>query len=162
MNYFDKLSCEQKKITVLGASEGSELVKELRILFGDKEIIAYGGENGRLRVHTEEEIAAYKAEGMLIGVVDVNIAEKKICEVIDGAEDFCNINDLTADELIFQRALARVIEEREKYDLLYINNVDSEAKRLFARELAKCCSSKMGIRLINTDSSYVETLVKLS
>lgn len=160
MNYFDNLNCEQKKIVVLGVSDSSEFVKELRTRFGDKEITAYDNGSGKFKVHTDKEIEAYKSDSMLIGVVDVNIAEKKICDVIDGAEDFCKINDLTDDELIFQKAVARVVEEREKYDLLYIDNVNSESKRLFARELAKCCSSKMGIRLINTDSNYVETLVK--
>lgn len=163
MNYFDYVDFNCKRITVLGVSGESDFVRALKAeLQGRAEVFAPDNESRAFKVHTESEIAAYKAEGMLIGVVDIGVAEKMPREVVENHIDFCKINDIIDDELIYTVMLAKVITERERYDLLYINNVNSEAKRLFARETAKKCAavSSMGIKLINTDSGYVETLIR--
>lgn len=163
MNYFDYVDFKCKRVTVLGVNEKSDFVKALRAeLEGSAEVFVPDNANCGFKVHTDEEISRYKAYGMLIGVIDIGIAEKMPREVVENHIDFCEINDITDDELIYTVMLAKVITERERYDLLYINNVNSEAKRLFARETAKICAvaSSMVIKLINTDSGYVETLIR--
>lgn len=162
MNYFDFLSFEQSCITVLGVDENSDFVNSLKAFTDNKITINTPDVNfdKLFYVHSEEEIEEYKSKGLLIGIVDVNALEKKICDVVANYDYFCSVNNLFAEELIFPLAIARVIENREKYDILYINGVNSEGKRYLARELAKRLRNGMGIRLINTDSNYVETLVK--
>jgi len=158
MNYFDFLNIKNKSITVFGADENSDFVKALKGVVSS--VTIPDTFDGKLHLHTEAKIEEYKKNGLIIGIVDVNIMEKKISDSIIGIEEFCQINNLFADELIFPLALARVIENREKYDILYINNVDGEGKRYIAREIAKRLRNGMLIKLINTDSNYVETLVK--
>ncbi len=158
MNYFDFLELENKNVTVLGTDENSDFVKSLKSVVS--KVTAPDAADTKFKVHSEAEIEEYKKNGLVIGIVDINIMEKKISDSVIGVEEFCKINNLFADELIFPLALARVIENREKCDILYINNVDCEGKRYLARELAKRLRNGMAIKLINTDSSYVETLVK--
>ena len=188
MNYFDNLSLKGN-ITVLGAAESSDFVKSLESFAGAECTVKAPDRpiDGHFKVHSQEEIDRYRAESIVFGVVDIDIMEKKVCDAVDGVEDFCRINDLFDDELIYPLTVARVVQNREKYDILYINGVNSESKRFLARELAKCFNtalvnsggagnehtaelvrqmeslygkSGMGIRMINTDSDYVETLVK--
>jgi len=162
MNYFDFLNFTDDCITVLGVDENSDFVNALKEFTENKITINTPDVkfDKLFYVHSEEEIEDYKSKGLLIGVVDVNVLEKKICEVVENTDYFCSVNNLFDDELIYPLAFARVIENREKYDILYINGVNSEGKRYLARELAKRLRNGMGIRLINTDSDYVETLVK--
>ncbi len=162
MNYFDRLEIKHNHITVLGAGEQSDFVQALKAFAGKTRTVSAPDQSNdfRFRVHTEEQIAAYKASGFLIGVVQVDVLEKKICDAVDGANDFCAINNLFEDELIFPKALATVIQQREQYDLLYIDGADSEGKRYLARELAKRFKNDMGIRMIEPANDFTETLVR--
>ena len=158
MNYFDFLELENKNVIVLGVDENSDFVKELKSVA--KNVATPDTFDGRFKVHTEQEVEEFHKNGLIIGIIDVNIMEKRICDKVIGIEDFCKINNLFDDELIFPLALARVIESREKYDILYINGIDNEGKRYIAREIAKRLRNGMKIKIINTDTGYVETLVK--
>ena len=90
-----------------------------------------------------------------------DLIEKEIAQVVDRAEAFAEVSKLYVTELMFPRALARGISENEKYDLLYIDDVYGEGKRYFARDITRYITYGAGVRMLNTDSDYVEELVKL-
>ena len=162
MNYFDHLEINQRLITVLGVNEQSDFALALKDFVGKPKTVFVPDDltDYHFKVHTPEQIEEFKAAGFLIGVVSIDVLEKKICDIVDGANDFCIINNLFEQELIYSSALARVIQEREQYDLLYIDGVDSEAKRFLARELAKCIKNGMGIRMIEPNDDFTEILVR--
>lgn len=176
MNYFDYLTFEKGLITVLGADISSDFVKTLaEYLKNSGSVVVTDGATAadadyvisvpesnsdkRFVMHSEEQLEKYRASCYTIGIVSVNVLEKKIRDVVVGAEKFAEYNGLTTEELVYPLALAKVIEGVEKYDILYIDDVDGEGKRYLARELAKRHKNTKHVRMINTDNNYVERLV---
>lgn len=177
MNYFDCLTFEKGVITVLGVDADSDFVKSLsgylksagsvvvttEDIASDNDYIIYVPDKfsgGCFVMHTDLQVEQFCKSRCIIGVVSVNVLEKKIGDVVVGAEKFAEYNDLTTEELIFPLALAKVIQGHEKYDFLYIDDVDNESKRYLARELAKRHKNGTCVRMINTDHPYVERLVE--
>ena len=72
-----------------------------------------------------------------IGVVDVNIFEKKVSDMVENIEDFCLVADTNENQLIYLGMLSKAIKQSEKYDFMFIDGVDSVDKKYLARELAK-------------------------
>ncbi|MBR7132250.1 MAG: hypothetical protein IKD04_01815 [Clostridia bacterium] len=178
MNYFNGLDFKRDTITVLGAEKNSDFVTALLryletkgsvTLTDDKAVtdkttdylvIAPDEDAGkRFRVHSEAEISSYKEKGAVIGVISVEALLKDIENSVIGAEDFCAINDMSPKDLVYPLALARVITNREKYDMLYIDDVSSAGKRYTAREINRRITYGAGVRIINTDTDYVEALL---
>lgn len=177
MNYFDCLTFEKGTITVLGVDANSDFVNALAdylksqgsvVVLGDTAqanadyVICVPDEanDAKFVMHTQEQVEEFRKSRYIIGIVDVNILEKKICDKVIGADRFSEFTDLAEDELLFPLAVAKVIEGHENYDFLYINGVNNEGKRYLARELAKR-HKKTCVRMINTDNPYVERLVEL-
>lgn len=178
MNYFDNINFEKGVITVLGVAADSPFVTALSehlnkngtVMVTDKRetkaradyiIIAPDTPNKNQYIfHSEEDMKFYSSKGLVIGYLSVNLIEKEIKSVVVGAEDFCSYSNLYTDELMFPRALARAISEREKYDLIYIDDVCGEGKRYFARDINRYITYGAGVRMINTDSCFVEELQK--
>lgn len=178
MNYFDGIKFEKGVITVLGVSDTSDFVKALcdyirpsgsvavtkEEIPSDADYVIWTPDNisdGRFVMHTKRQIERFCKSKCIIGVVSVNVMEKKIADAVVGAESFAEYTDLTAEELLFPFALAKVTEMYEKYNFLYINDVNSESKRYLARDLAKRHKNGACIRMINTDYPYVERLTEL-
>lgn len=160
MDYFKNLTFEKGSITVFGASSDSKFVSELRKYLNNANEVITPDNDGIFTMHSSEKIAEVKSSGYLVGVVSINVMEKKICEAVAGSEIFCKINDTEDDELVYCGSLARAVDENEKYDIMFIDDVDSDAKRYLAREVAKCIKSDMSVRMIDTDSNFTEILVK--
>lgn len=110
-------------------------------------------------VHTEEDISAFKDKGMIIGVVSVEALLKEVEESVVGADDFCTITNMSNGDLVYPLALAKVITAREKYDWLYIDDISDSNRRFTAREINRHIKYGAGVRIINTDSNYVEQLL---
>lgn len=180
MNYFENITFQKGVITVLGIKAESEFVTALKnylkksgtvMVTTDKScigdmadfvILAPDTPKGKEFIfHNKEDIGLYKSKGFVIGYISVDLIEKEISTVVDGAEAFAEISKLYVTELMFPRALARGISENEKYDLLYIDDVYGEGKRYFARDITRYITYGAGVRMLNTDSDYVEELVKL-
>ena len=177
MNYFDFLSFEKGEITVLGVDAKSDFVKSLADFLktsGSVVVLTDNAEadadyiirvpdkanDAKFVMHTQEEVDEFRKSRYIIGMVDINILEKKICDKVIGADAFSDFTDLDKEELLYPLAVAKVIEGHEKYDFLYINEVNNEGKRYLARELAKRHKNTC-VRMINTDNPYVERLVDL-
>ncbi len=179
MNYFENVTFKKGVITVLGTNAESDFVKALETYLknsgtvevttdkdctvnADYVILAPDAPKGKEFIfHTQEEISLYKSKGFVIGYISVDLIEKEIAQVVDRAEAFARVSKLYVTELMFPRALARGISENEKYDLLYIDDVYGEGKRYFARDITRYITYGAGVRMLNTDSDYVEELVKL-
>ena len=179
MNYFENITFQKGVITVLGIKAESEFVTALKnylknsgtvAVTTDKDcksdadyvILAPDAPKGKEFIfHNKEDIGLYKSKGFVIGYISVDLIEKEISTVVDGAEAFADVSKLYVTELMFPRALARGISENEKYDLLYIDDVYGEGKRYFARDITRYITYGAGVRMLNTDSDYVEELVKL-
>ena len=162
MNLFNELTLKKENITVLQAEQNSAFLCNLKEYIGDSVCVTAPDILGDkfFLVHKPEEISAYKEKGFVIGIVNVDVFEKRICDVIKNYEDLCAITNVYSDELVYPFLIAKTIIEREKYDLLYIDGVNSESKRFLARELAKNIKNGMAIRIINTDSGDVEILCR--
>lgn len=163
MNLFDELIFKNKNITVCGANENSEFVLNLKKHFEKSDNIVFAPdtmENKFFAVHSKEEISHYKGKGFVIGIVNIEVFEKPICDVVKNYNDLCDIVNVESCELVYPFAVAKTIIEREKYDLLYIDGVNTVSKRFLAREFAKLIRNGMGIRIINTDSNYTEILCR--
>ena len=179
MKYFENITFEKGIITVLGTKADSVFVSALADYlknsgtvevttdkdcksYADYVILAPDAPKGKEFIfHSEEEIGIYKSKGFVIGYISVDLIEKEIAQVVDRAEAFAEVSKLYVTELMFPRALARAISENEKYDLLYIDDVYGEGKRYFARDITRYITYGAGVRMLNTDSDYVEELVKL-
>ncbi|MBR7132252.1 MAG: hypothetical protein IKD04_01825 [Clostridia bacterium] len=179
MDCFCGLSFEKGIITVLGAEKSSTFVVALtdylkaygtvsvaqRISDAeattDYMVFAPDNNDGKYFVaHSEKEAEAFKEAKCVIGVINIAVMEKKISEAVKGYQYLCDIADVDCDELVYPYAIAKTVSEREKYNLLYIDGVNSESKRFLARELAKLLRYGVGIRLINTDNGDIEILCK--
>lgn len=161
MNYFDNISVKSGSLTVLGVTADSRFVTALKKeLEKRKEPIDLIVPDMHFTVHSESEIEQFASHGQIIGVVGVEILEKKICDVVENSAEFCKITDLCESKLMFTEALGKVVEEHEKYDIMYIDNVDTPQKRFLARELAKTIRGDMDIYMVDTDTDFVETLIK--
>lgn len=178
MNYFDNLVFQKGVITVLGAAVDSPFVLALceylkqsgsveltndRVFKGAADYTVLAPDNpqkNKYIFHSEEDMSFYSSKGKVIGYLSVNLIEKEIKSVVVGAEDFCSFSNLYTDELMYPRALGRAISEREKYDLIYIDDVCGEGKRYFARDINRYITYGAGVRMINTDSCFVEELQK--
>lgn len=177
MNYFYDIEFQKGVITVLGVEKNScfvsALVKCLEnkgtvTLTDDKEaknqatdflVIAPDNNiNKRFKIHSETEIAEYKSRGMVLGVVSVEAALKEVKDTVIGAEVFCEINNMADGDLVYPLSLARVITNREKYDMLYIDDVSNVDRRYTAREINRRIKYGAGVRMINTDTQFVEVL----
>ena len=177
MDYFYDIEFKKGVITVLGAEKESSFVSALKerlevtgsayvtddkdatvntdylIIAPDKNV------NKRFIVHTENDISDYKEKGMLIGVVSVEALLKEVdCSVI-GTDDFCDITDMAKGDLVYPLALAKVINAREKFDWLYIDDISNPDRRFTAREINRRIKCGAGVRIINTDTNYVEQLL---
>lgn len=162
MNYFDNLSLKDGNITVLGVDAESFFVKDLYDYLksiGREDTKVCTPDKDGFTVHTEDEIKAYSESGNIIGVVSAKLFEKRICDTIENYGAFCQISDLAGDELVYQRAIANAVLH-DKYDTLFIDDVNSESLRFLARETAKILKSGVDVYMINTDSRFVETLIK--
>lgn len=164
MNLFDGISFEKENIIVLGAEEDSVFVTDLKEYLKDKKdinIFAPDITDGKFFVvHSDEEINCYQNEGFIIGVINIDVCEKRIANVIKGYENLCEIADISPDELVFPYAVAKTVMQREKYNLLFIDGVNSSSKRFLAREIAKNIRNGIGIRIINTDNDDIEILCR--
>ncbi len=179
MNYFENITFPKGVITVLGTKADSVFVTALADELkksgtvqvttdkgctadaADYVILAPDCPKGKEFIfHRAEDIENYLAKGFVIGYLSVDLIEKEISTVVDGAEDFAALSKLYVTELMFPRALARAITENEKYNLLYIDDVYGEGKRYFARDITRYVTYGAGVRMLNTDSNYVEELVK--
>ena len=180
MNYFENITFQKGVITVLGIKIESEFVTALKnyleksgtvTLTTDKNctsdmadyvVLAPDAPKDKEFIfHSKEDIELYSSKGFIIGYISVDLIEKEIAQVVNGAEAFAEVSKLYVTELMFPRALARGISENEKYDLLYIDDVYGEGKRYFARDITRYITYGAGVRMLNTDSDYVEELVKL-
>lgn len=180
MKYFENITFQKGVITVLGIAAESVFVsaladylkksgtvavtndKNCKADSADYVILAPDKPKGKEFIfHSSEEIVLYKSKGFVIGYISVDLIEKEISAVVDGAEAFADLSKLYVTELMFPRALARAISENEKYNLLYIDDVYGEGKRYFARDITRYITYGAGVRMLNTDSDYVEELVKL-
>lgn len=177
MNYFDNMTFEKGEITVVGVNKDADIVKSLEKFLSASGSVAvceneYDGNadyvlrvpdtdaDKRFILHDESARERNRKSGCLIGVLSITVLEKRIGDVVVGAEEFAQHTDLTVDELVYPRAIARVCEELEQFDILYIDDVSNEGRRYLARETAKR-HKKTRIRMINTDEPYVERLVEL-
>ncbi len=164
MKYFNGLTLKKGNITVLGAEKDSVFVTDLEDYLKDKKdinIFAPDTTDGKFFVvHSEEEINRYQNDGYIIGVINIDVCEKRIADAIKGYEHLCEIADISPDELVFPYAVAKTILQREKYNLLFIDGVNSVSKRFLARELAKNIRNGMSIRIINTDNGDIEILCR--
>lgn len=157
MNYFDNINITDKIITVLGVSSNSDFVMSLRTFLaenGREDVSVITPDSNGFKTHKNQEL-----DGQIFGVLSVNIFEKRICDVLKQTDDFCKLNDLEEDELIFPKSVANVVLN-EKYDVLFIDDVDSPDKRFLARETAKILREGVDVYMINTDSQFIETFVK--
>ena len=178
MNYFDYLSFDKGVIVVLGTTGESDFVKSLLEFLSLSGSVAVTGELGtekvtdylvivpdkcvdkRFVMHSKTEVEQFRRSDYIIGIVQADILEMKITDAIIGAEDFATYNDVNMQDLICPPVLSKVIKEHEKYDYLYIDGVSDEGKRYHARELARFHKSGTCVRMINTDTSYVESLIR--
>lgn len=176
MDCFYGVEFQKGIITVLGAEKNSDFTQRLAdylkksgsVSFEDEKnsdtdyiINAPDTMNGKgFIVHSEEEICALEKSSHIIGVVNIDIMEKKIADVVEGYEHICQIANIDCDELTYTSPVAKAILERERYSLLFIDGVNSGSKRFIARELGKILKNGIGIRLINTDSGDIEILCK--
>lgn len=150
MKILDCFNIQKGKIAVLGAKEDSPFVK---LLIGE---LKEKGSCAFISDLSEEGSADYnlyladqKNEKLLaihsdipediakIGVVDVNIFEKKVSDMVENIEDFCLVADTNENQLIYLGMLSKAIKQSEKYDFMFIDGVDSVDKKYLARELAK-------------------------
>ena len=177
MDYFYDIEFQKGVITVLGADEKTDFVSSLKkhlenigtvsltddksaknketdflIIAPDKNV------NKRFKIHSEADIEEFKAKGMIIGVVSVEALLKDVKDAVIGAEVFCEINNMEDKDLVYPLSLARVISNREKYDMLYIDDVSNMGRRYTAREINRRIKYGAGVRMVNTDSDYVEVL----
>lgn len=177
MNYFDYLSFEKGVIVVLGATEESDFVKSFLEFLSLSGSVAVTGELQTEKVtdylvivpdkcadkcfvmHSKTEVEQFRHSDYIIGIVQADILEMKIADAVIGAEDFAKYNDVNMQDLICPPVLSKVIKEHEKYDYLYIDGVSNEGKRYHARELARFHKNGTCVRMINTDTSYVESLI---
>ncbi len=177
MDYFYNIEFKKGIITVLGAEIDSgfvsALVKHLEskgtVCVTDKKeenqktdylIIAPDKNvNKRFIVHNESDIAFYKEKGRIIGLISIEAVLKDIADSVVGVEDFCAITNMAAGDLVYPLALAKVIENREKYDMLYIDDISNMDRRYTAREINRRIKYGAGVRIINTDTNYVEELL---
>lgn len=178
MDYFYNIEFKKGVITVLGAEKDSTfvsaLVKELEsrgsvcltdnkseikakadysVLAPDKNV------NKRFIVHNENDIEYYKEKGTVVGLISIEAVLKDISDSVVGAEDFCLLTNMAAGDLVYPLALAKVIENREKYDILYIDDISDINRRFTAREINRRIKYGAGVRIINTDTNYVEELL---
>lgn len=166
MKLFDGLSFEKKKITVLSAEKDSAFVTALGEYLKENgreecEISAPDTLDGKyFIVHSDSEADLYKKDSFIIGVINIDAMERRISDVVKGYEHLCYFADVSPDELVFPFILAKAVTEREKYDLLFIDGVNTVSKRFLARELAKNIRNGIGIRIINTDSGDTEILCR--
>ena len=163
MNLFDGVIFEKQNITVLGVEKNSAFLADLSEYINkngnSKNINAPDIMDGNcFYVHSKEEADSYKSNSFVIGIVNVDVFEKRICDVVKNYERLCEIANIASDELAYPFVIAKTIIQRENYDLLYIDGVNSVSKRFLARELAKNIRNGMGIRIINTDNCDVEIL----
>lgn len=177
MNYFYDIEFKKQTITVLGADVGSDFVSALKenleakgtvAVFDDKNatsdadyLIIAPDKNvdKKFIVHTENDISSFKEKGIIIGVVSVEALLKDIAESVIGVEDFCDITNMAEGDLVYPLALAKVITAREKFDWLFIDDVSNPDRRFTAREINRRIKYGAGVRIINTDSNYVEQLL---
>ena len=95
----------------------------------------------------------------IYGLVSVEALLKEVdCSVI-GTDDFCDITDMAIGDLVYPLALAMVINAREKFDWLYIDDISNPDRRFTAREINRRIKCGAGVRIINTDTNYVEQLL---
>jgi len=164
MNYFDGITFEKNNITVLGAQSDSCFVTALKDYFKEKKDTNIYAPDDKVDkyfiVHTQEEINRYLSDSYIIGVINIEVFEKRIADAVQGYEQLCEIADLSPEELVFPYAVAKAVLQREKYDLLFIDDVNSASKRFLARELAKNIRNGIGIRIINTDNGDIEILCR--
>ena len=179
MDYFNGLAFNKGVITVLGADKNSVIVSAL-VKHLEKSgtvavsqnpdnlnkntdfvILAPDDTDGKFFItHSKEEINEFEKSDSIIGVVDISVMEKRIADVVKGYEHLCEIADISCNETAYPYVIAKAVAEREKYTLLFIDNIDSADKRFLARELAKHLRYGVGIRLINTDNGDIEILCK--
>lgn len=180
MDYFFDINFKKGVITVLGKEKDSDFVlaleKHLQVIGSvavtddinqvqdtDYLIVAPDKNvNNKFIMHTENEISNFKEKGMLIGAVSVEAVLKDISNSVNLADDFSKITNMSKSDLVYPLALAKVITEREKYDWLYIDDISDSYKRFTAREINRRIKYGAGVRIINTDSNYVEQLLKPS
>lgn len=178
MNYFDYLSFDKGVIVVLGTTRESDFIKsllEFLTLSGNVEVTEELGTermtdylvvvpdkyvDKRFVMHSRTEVEQFQKADYIIGIVQVDILEMKIADAVISAEDFATYNDVNMQDLICPPVLSKVIKEHEKYDYLYIDGVSDEGKRYHARELARFHKSGTCVRMINTDTAYVESLIR--
>jgi len=177
MDYFYNIEFKKGVITVLGAEIDSAFVSALSehleskgtvcvtdkgeedlktdylIIAPDKDV------NKKFIVHNENDIALYKQRGAVIGFLSIEVLLKDIADSVVGAKDFCAITDIASSDLVYPLALAKVIENREKYDMLYIDDISNMDRRFTAREINRRIKYGAGVRIINTDTNYVEELL---
>lgn len=163
MNLFDGVIFEKQNITVLGIEKNSAFLADLSEYINKNcngvNINAPDIMDGKcFYVHSKDEADSYKSNSFVIGIVNVDVFEKRICDVVKNYERLCEIANIASDELAYPFVIAKTIIQRENYDLLYIDGVNSVSKRFLARELAKNIRNGMGIRIINTDNCDVEIL----
>lgn len=177
MDYFYNIEFKKGIITVLGAEIDSVFVSALvnylekkgTVCVTDKKeehpktdylvIAPDKNVNKRFIVHNENDIAFYKEKGNVIGLVSIEAVLKDVCDSVVGAEDFCAITNMSSSDLVYPVALAKVIENREKYDMLFIDDISNMDRRFTAREINRRIKYGAGVRIINTDTNYVEELL---
>jgi len=177
MDYFYDIEFKKGVITVLGAEKESSFVSALKeklegmgstcvtddkdaIVNTDYLIIAPDKNvNKKFIVHTENDIATFKKKGIIIGVVSIEALLKDISCSVVGTDDFCDITDMEKGDLVYPLALAKVIKERERFDWLYIDDISNSDRRFTARETNRHIKYGAGVRIINTDTNYVEQLL---
>ena len=177
MDYFYELDFPKGVITVLGADKTSDFVLSLAehlktkgtVLVTDKKaeisektdytVLAPDEKCGKkFIVHSEADIAAYREKGKVIGVVSIEALLKDVKDSVIGAEYFCVLSDITENDLVYPLAIAKVITNREKYDMLYIDDISNEGRRYTAREISRRITYGAGVRIINTDTCFTEVL----
>ena len=177
MDYFYDIEFKKGVVTVFGVEKDSEFILSLKNHLETLGTVAVSGDinatldtdyliiapdenkNKKFIVHTEEVIARSKERGITFGVVSVEAQLKDIEDSVIGADDFCAIANMAKGDLVYPLAIAKVIKEREKYDMLYIDDISKPYRRFTAREISRRITYGAGVRIINTDSDYVEQLL---
>ena len=176
MDYFFDIEFKKGIITVLGADKNSEFVSALEEYLKKSGTVSLSDDKSaslstdyliiapdkvadkKFIVHTTDDVCMFKAKGSVIGVVSVEALLKNIEDSVIGSEDFCAITNMAKEDLVYPLALAKVIENREKYDLFYIDDITNPDRRFTAREISRRIKYGAGVRIVNRDSNYVEQL----
>ena len=114
MNLFDGIIFEKQNITVLGIEKNSAFLADL------SEYINKNGNSVNINapdimdgncfyVHSKEEADSYKSNSFVIGIVNVDVFEKRICDVVKNYERLCEIANIASDELAYPFVIAKAI-----------------------------------------------------